>query len=154
MLRGNLRHTVDWVESLRPHLRFTPPKAGGMAFMRYDFDINSTELADWLRTEQSVFILAGDTYGMDGFFRIGIGAEKESLLAGFDRVRGALTKRFGKTVASCRQGEPGNRNSGFEELGGSKRSGVRSDRIRNPRSRCPSPSPASFLLGLGPNLRV
>jgi bifunctional pyridoxal-dependent enzyme with beta-cystathionase and maltose regulon repressor activities len=66
-----------------------------MAFIRYDFDINSTELADWLRTEQSVFILAGDTYGMDGFFRIGIGAERGTLIAGLDRVRNALLSRFG-----------------------------------------------------------
>jgi aspartate/methionine/tyrosine aminotransferase len=66
-----------------------------MVFMRYDFDINSTELADWLRTEQSVFILAGDCYGMDGFFRIGIGVETEQLLAGLERVRQALSERFG-----------------------------------------------------------
>ena len=95
MLRDNLVHTLEWVESMSPHLRFTPPRAGGMAFMRYDFDINSTELADWLRTEQSVFILAGDTYGMDGFFRIGIGAERGTLIAGLDRVRNALLSRFG-----------------------------------------------------------
>jgi aspartate/methionine/tyrosine aminotransferase len=95
ILSDNLRHTVDWVESLGHHIRFTPPKAGGMVFMRYDFDINSTELADWLRTEQSVFILAGDCYGMDGFFRIGIGVETEQLLAGLERVRQALSERFG-----------------------------------------------------------
>jgi len=94
MLRDNLRHTVDWVESMGQHLVFTPPKAGGMAFMRYDFDINSTELADWLRTEQSVFILAGDCYGMDRFFRIGIGAERAALIAGLARVRDALMARF------------------------------------------------------------
>jgi len=95
MLRTNLRHTLDWVESMAPHIRFTPPQAGGMAFMRYDFPINSTELADWLRIEQSVFILAGDCYGMDGFFRIGIGAETGTLLEGLDRVRSALLERFG-----------------------------------------------------------
>jgi len=95
MLRGNLRHTLDWVDSLGSHLRFTPPKAGGMAFMRYDFGINSTELSDWLRTEHGTFILAGDCYGMDGFFRIGIGAETAHLKAGLDRVRSALLERFG-----------------------------------------------------------
>lgn len=96
MLRENLVHTIDWVESLGQHIRFTPPKAGGMAFMRYDYPINSTELAEWLRIEQSVFILAGDTYGMDGFFRIGIGAETQNLIAGFERMRQALISRFGK----------------------------------------------------------
>jgi aspartate/methionine/tyrosine aminotransferase len=94
MLHVNLGHTIDWVESLSPHIRFTPPKAGGMAFMRYDYPINSTELAEWLRTTQSVFILAGDCYGMDGFFRIGIGAETEALREGLGRVRSALVERF------------------------------------------------------------
>ncbi len=95
MLRDNLRLTLDWVESLGQQLRFIPPKAGGMAFMGYHFAINSSDLADWLRTEQSVFILAGDCYGMDRFFRIGIGAEKATLTAGLNRVRDAIQERFG-----------------------------------------------------------
>ena len=44
MLRTNLQHTLEWVGSMADHLRFTPPQAGGMAFMRYDFPINSTEI--------------------------------------------------------------------------------------------------------------
>ena len=76
-------------------MRFTPPKAGGVAFFRYDYPINSTELAEWLRVEHSVFILAGDTFGMDSFFRIGIGAETAYLQAGLERVRDALVNRFG-----------------------------------------------------------
>jgi len=66
-----------------------------MAFMRYGFDINSTDLATWLRTEHSVFVLAGDCYGMDQFFRIGVGAESDYLLTGLGRVRRALVDRFG-----------------------------------------------------------
>jgi len=54
-------------------------EAGGMAFMRYDFEINSAKLADWLRTEHSTFILAGDCFGMDSFFRIGIGSKTDYL---------------------------------------------------------------------------
>jgi aspartate/methionine/tyrosine aminotransferase len=95
MLRENLKTTIDWVKSYGDLLRFVPPKAGGMAFMHYDLDINSTELAEWLRKEHSVFILAGDCYGMDNFFRIGIGAEKKQLIAGLERVRSALKDRFG-----------------------------------------------------------
>ena len=95
LLRTNLAHTIDWVGSMGDHLRFTPPKAGGMAFMSYAFNINSSELADWLRTEHSTFILAGDCYGMDGYFRIGIGAETGYLRAGLARAREALLERFG-----------------------------------------------------------
>ena len=95
MLRSNLELVQGWVRSYGDLIRFVPPKAGGMAFMRYGFDLNSTELAKWLREEHSVFILAGDCYGMDRFFRIGVGAESEYLLAGLGRVREALSERFG-----------------------------------------------------------
>ncbi len=95
MLRSNLELTEDWVRSFGDLIRFVPPKAGGMAFMRYGFDLNSTELATWLREDHSVFILAGDCYGMDRFFRIGVGAESEYLLTGLGRVRQALVERFG-----------------------------------------------------------
>jgi aspartate/methionine/tyrosine aminotransferase len=95
LLADNLELTLDWVAGHGELLRFIPPKAGGMAFMHYDLDINSSELSDWLRTEYSVFILAGDCYGMDHYFRIGIGTEASALRAGLERVSGALKARFG-----------------------------------------------------------
>jgi aspartate/methionine/tyrosine aminotransferase len=95
MLRGNLQVLSDWLADYDDLFRFIPPKAGGMAFMHYDLDINSTELADWLRTEKSVFILAGDCYGMDHYFRVGVGAEKRVLIAGLSLIREALVERFG-----------------------------------------------------------
>jgi len=95
MLRENLQVMVDWLDSYGNLFHFVPPKAGGMAFMHYDLEINSTELADWLRTDKSVFILAGDCYGMDRYFRVGVGAEREYLIAGLARIRDALRERFG-----------------------------------------------------------
>ncbi len=53
------------------------------------------ELADWLRTSKSVFILAGDCYGMDRYLRFGIGAEGKSLVTGLGGIRDALNERFG-----------------------------------------------------------
>jgi len=98
MLRANLELVQDWVDGFGDMIRFVPPKAGGMAFMRYGFDINSTDLATWLRTDHSVFVLAGDCYGMDQFFRIGVGAEAEYLRTGLARVRRALVDRFELTT--------------------------------------------------------
>jgi len=95
MLRHNLQVVDDWLKAYGDLFRFVPPKAGGMAFMRYDLDINSSELSDWLRTTKSVFILAGDCYGMDHYFRVGIGAEEKTLVAGLSRVRDAFKERFG-----------------------------------------------------------
>jgi aspartate/methionine/tyrosine aminotransferase len=57
-----------------------------MAFIRYNMAINSTDLSTRLRKEKSVFVVAGDWYGMDHYLRIGIGGEKEKLLAGLNLV--------------------------------------------------------------------
>ena len=95
MLRGNLQVMIDWLDDFGGLFHLVPPKAGGMAFVRYDLDINSTELSDWLRATESVFILAGDCFGMDRYFRVGIGAEQEILVTGLSRIRQALGRRFG-----------------------------------------------------------
>lgn len=60
----------------------------------HNLDINSTELTEWLRNEKSVFILAGDVYGMDNHFRIGIGERKEYIINGLERIKQALKEKF------------------------------------------------------------
>jgi aspartate/methionine/tyrosine aminotransferase len=94
MLNENLKVVKKWLDQYGDLFEYVDPKAGGMLFIKYKLDINSTELADWLRTEKSVFILAGDVYGMDYHFRIGIGERKNYILKGLDRVREALEERF------------------------------------------------------------
>lgn len=94
MLRENLDAVKEWLDQFGDLFEYHDPSGGGMLFIKYNLDINSTELADWLREEQSVFILAGDCFGMDKYFRIGIGAEKEYILGGLDRIKNALEERF------------------------------------------------------------
>ena len=86
MLNANLAFVQQWLRDHGSLFHFIPPKAGGMAFMKYDLPINSTELSDWLRIHQSVFIVAGDCFGMDHFLRLGIGAEQAYLQAGLQRL--------------------------------------------------------------------
>jgi len=86
MLKENLAVFQDWVHTHAERFHFIPPCAGGMAFMRYDMPINSTKLSDKLRLEKSVFIIPGDCFGMDHYLRIGIGGQKEQLLAGLDLI--------------------------------------------------------------------
>ncbi len=95
MLNENLKVTAEWAKQYKDLIEFVPPKAGGMVFIKYKFPVNSTELSDWLRLEKGVFILAGDVYGMDKHFRIGIGAEKKDLLKGYAILTEALKERFG-----------------------------------------------------------
>lgn len=61
-------------------------KRGGMAFLKYRLPINSTELAHEFRNELSVLILPGDVYGLDGYFRVGIGEPTEHLQEGLSRI--------------------------------------------------------------------
>jgi aspartate/methionine/tyrosine aminotransferase len=72
-LNENLDRLVRWVDEKKDLLHFVPPKAGGMAFLRYELAINSSELSRRLRDEKSLLVLPGDVYGMDHYIRIGIG---------------------------------------------------------------------------------
>lgn len=95
MLNQNLKITLEWAAQYKSIITFRPPQAGGMAFMKYNFSLNSTELSDWLRLEKGVFILAGDVYGMDQHFRIGIGTAKNILTSGYNLLTQAFQERFG-----------------------------------------------------------
>ena len=95
MLNENLKNVKQWLDQYGDLFQYQEPKAGGMLFIKYNLDINSTDLAEWLRTEKSVFILAGDVYGMDKHFRIGIGERKEYIIKGLERIKEALKEKFG-----------------------------------------------------------
>lgn len=86
ILRENLALLTDWVDANSEFVSLIPPTAGGMAFVRYNRDINSTELAHTLRTDCGVFVLPGDVYGLDGYFRVGIGAPRSHLEPGLQKI--------------------------------------------------------------------
>lgn len=86
LLSGNLGTLVEWVKKHKELFQFIPPHAGGMAFLRYNIKINSTELSTKLREEKDVFVVAGDCFGMDNYIRLGIGSEKKYFLAGLDLI--------------------------------------------------------------------
>lgn len=86
ILNENLALLIEWVDANKEFVSLIPPKAGGMAFIRYNRDINSTELAHTLRNDKGVLILPGDVYGLDGYFRVGIGAPKSHLEPGLAKI--------------------------------------------------------------------
>ena len=75
-----------WVDAHGDNFQMIPPRAGGMAFIRYHLDINSSELVTRLRQEKSVLVVAGDWFGMDHYLRLGIGGETEDLVAGLELI--------------------------------------------------------------------
>ena len=86
MLKNNLKLFQSWLDSHHGLFTFVPPEAGGMAFVGYSMDINSLELAHKLRTEQSVLVVPGDHYGLDGYLRFGIGSNSDYLQQGLELV--------------------------------------------------------------------
>ncbi|UCC39344.1 MAG: aminotransferase class I/II-fold pyridoxal phosphate-dependent enzyme [Candidatus Aminicenantes bacterium] len=97
ILNENLAVLEEWVQKHKPLFELIPPRAGGVAFLRYNMKIKSTELADKLLKEKSVFIVAGDFFGMDHYIRIGIGTEKDYFKAGLSLIDETLEEISGKS---------------------------------------------------------
>lgn len=89
-LKRNLSSFTNWLSGHGDTFRFIPPKAGGMAFVRYALPIGSAALVERLRKEKSVFAAAGDWFGMDNFLRFGIGTDPDILLPGLNHVSETL----------------------------------------------------------------
>ena len=92
MLRENLGLLNGWVAKQGDLVTFVPPEAGGMAFLQYHHPVNSSELSIRLRQEQSLLVLPGDVYGMDGYLRLGIGERHEVLAAGLEILGRAFSE--------------------------------------------------------------
>lgn len=90
ILKENLAALEDWVKKHKTLFKLIPPRAGAVTFPHYFMKINSTELATRLIREKSVFIVAGDCFGMDHYLRIGIGSEKAHFLAALGLIDQAL----------------------------------------------------------------
>ena len=94
LLNKNLETFSKWILPYSNHLSFLKPEAGGFAFVEYDMDINSTDLVHDLRKNEEVFIVPGDSFGIDKYFRIGLGHESIGFSKGLDLLSEGLTRVF------------------------------------------------------------
>lgn len=92
IIRANYPILRSWLAK-RTAFSHVPPEAGAIAFVHYAQAINSTELVERLRTEQSVLVVPGDHFGMDGYLRLGFGSHPAHLVGALDRI-GELTDRL------------------------------------------------------------
>jgi aspartate/methionine/tyrosine aminotransferase len=92
LLRENADIVERWVEK-RNRWSWQRPAAGGMAFLRYDFDMTSEALSNELREEESVFVVAGSWFGIESHIRVGIGVKTEHLVEGLARLDRFLARR-------------------------------------------------------------
>ena len=85
-----------WMDEQSGLFSLTPPAASAVAFVKYSLDINSSEFARRLQSEQSVLIVPGDHFDLDQHVRISFGLPQEYLTAGLERIA-AVTRE----VSSC-----------------------------------------------------
>jgi len=86
ILQKNLPVVKAWVDRDRNNFSFTPPRAGAIAYVKYNLKINSSEFAERLLKEKSTLVVPGDHFGMDGYLRIGYGPPEDYLTAGLKRI--------------------------------------------------------------------
>jgi len=82
----------QWIDHQKDTFRLVPPQAAAIAFVRYQLDVNSTELANKLIQEKSVLIVPGDHFGMDRFIRISYGLPQDYLTEGLKRIQQLVTE--------------------------------------------------------------
>lgn len=77
---------VEWMKEQGNVLSCIPPQAAAIAFLKYDLDINSTDLAKKLLNEKSVLIIPGDHFGLDKYIRVSYGLPHDYLNGGLARI--------------------------------------------------------------------
>ena len=80
-----------WIDDQKYTFRLVPPQASAIAFLCYQLDINSTELANNLIQEKSVLIVPGDHFGMGKFIRNSYGLQQDYLTEGLKRIQQLVT---------------------------------------------------------------
>ena len=98
ILRTNYPVLRRWIERRAAFMSHIPPEAGAIAFVRYTYPIGSTALIERIRDEQSVLVVPGDHFEMDGYLRIGYGCDPELLIGALDRA-GEVLDAIGQPVA-------------------------------------------------------
>jgi aspartate/methionine/tyrosine aminotransferase len=106
IVRRNWPVLQAWIGARSDYLSVAPPRAGAIAFVRYDLPVASIPLCERLRVEKSVLIVPGDQLGTGRHVRIGFGygADSSYMLAGLDRVDALFSElRAGKEARGRRR---------------------------------------------------
>jgi aspartate/methionine/tyrosine aminotransferase len=86
IVRSNYAIVRRWLEQRAGALSHVAPDAGAIVFVRYRHAINSTALVERLRDEQSVLVVPGDHFEMDGYLRLGFGSHPALLAGALERI--------------------------------------------------------------------
>ena len=86
IIAANRERMAEWVKEQGDRFAYSPPDAGAIAFLRYRGGPPSREVAERLRIEESVLVVPGAQFGVEGTLRIGFGPPRDELDDGLSRV--------------------------------------------------------------------
>jgi aspartate/methionine/tyrosine aminotransferase len=90
IIRKNLPPIEEWFLERDDIFTYVRPEAGTIIYCEYKLPINSTELINRLRVEQSVLLTSGDQHGLDKGIRTGFGYNIEKTLKGLTRTEALM----------------------------------------------------------------
>ena len=89
-IRNGFPVLEEWMNRQDGLFTYTPPQASAVSFVRYNLDVNSIDLMETLCREASVFVGAGDSFGVDHHLRIAFGQHRVVLDEAFARIQKTL----------------------------------------------------------------
>jgi aspartate/methionine/tyrosine aminotransferase len=93
----------QWVRAQGGRFSVSEAVATSIAFVGYNFDMPSAELADHIRTKASVLVAPGGYLGTENHLRITVGYEPEKVRTALERIGAVTTELAGVTVAAGRR---------------------------------------------------
>jgi aspartate/methionine/tyrosine aminotransferase len=85
-VRRGYGNFASWCREKSDLVSHVPPQAAAIAFIRYNRDINSSELVKRLIEEQSTLVVPGDHFGLDHHLRISYGLAEDYVNEGLERI--------------------------------------------------------------------
>lgn len=82
----------DWVRDQEGRFSWKIPQATSIAFVKYNFDLPSAELADYLRRNASVLVAPGKYLGTENHLRVAVGYNAEKIRTALSRISVAVAE--------------------------------------------------------------
>jgi aspartate/methionine/tyrosine aminotransferase len=92
----------NWVQTQEGRFSVSRAVATSIAFVRYNFDMPSVELADHIRRKASVLVAPGAYLGTENHLRITVGYEPEKVKAALERIGAVAAELARNNVAAMR----------------------------------------------------
>jgi aspartate/methionine/tyrosine aminotransferase len=89
LVRAGMDTLAGWMHQTGG-FHWRAPDAGAICFVRYDAPIGSAELAERLRTEQSVLVVPGAHFNLGPYIRFSLGVPAPYMQAALERVGATL----------------------------------------------------------------